>query len=148
MGYLKSFSLTLKELSDLKTNEISFVSNLIKISLKYLLNFFPPYRKKLNYSFTLLIDSLPKINYTVHIVRTMVKDFLNLTQEKCDLQKTYNYNIYYSFFQSLMYSNIQERRKNLICEEFISVLIDLIDRKEMINVQFNDSNQLEIDSPK
>ena len=46
-------------MTDLKTNEIKFINSLVKISLKYLLNYFPPYLKGLCTNVSYLFNSLP-----------------------------------------------------------------------------------------
>ena len=52
ISYLKSFSFILVELSDLQTHEIKFLTQLIEISVKYLLNYFPPYVRRLVKNFS------------------------------------------------------------------------------------------------
>lgn len=75
MSYIKSFSFIISEMEDLNTSEINFLTKINSMTLKYIVNFFPPYRKTLCINFVEFLNSLPIMNYNVFIIREFFKDF-------------------------------------------------------------------------
>ena len=69
MSYIKSFSFIISEMDDLNTSEINFLTKINGMTLKYIVNFFPPYKKTLCLNFVEFLNSLPKMNYNVFIIR-------------------------------------------------------------------------------
>ena len=50
-------------MKNLKTYEINFIIKINNLCIKYLIPFYPPYKKKLAINFALFLNSIPNVNY-------------------------------------------------------------------------------------
>lgn len=139
IGYLASFAFIIIELDDLETTEIKFLTRIITLSLKHLLNYFPPYKKALTANLSLLLNSLPGINYTSFIYRTFINEMASNVENKCDFTNFESLKVYYDFFEMVLTANLSADSQKRLLEEFIKFLTETIDKKDIKLATFSDS---------
>ena len=140
IGYLASFAFIIVELDDLEHYETNFLCRIINLSLKHLLNYFPPYKKALTTNFSLLLNSLPTINYTSFIFRSYLNELVSNVEQKCELSNIESLKVYYDFFEAVLTVNLDSDKQKRLLEEFLKLLIDLMDKKDTKLAIFADTN--------
>lgn len=130
ISYLKSFSFIFTEFEILQTIEINFLTKIIDISVKYLINFFPPYQKSLCESFSLMLNSLPKINYISFVFKEYLSSLTESMVNNIEVDTIDTFKLFYTFFERSATMRLSLEKTNQLLSSAFSLLNDFAEKSE------------------
>jgi hypothetical protein len=134
ISYLRSLSFIIVETSDLEPYEVNFIFKIIKISIKYLTNYFPPYVKNLCESFSLFLNSLPVMNYNKIIFRLHITTIIESMQKHCDITQLSCENVFRDFYEKVISDKLSLDKQSISLEQYINILFTMIEKSEVKSI--------------